>query len=245
MSPVISIIMPVKNATDYLPDCIDSIIAQTFADWELIAVDDHSDDNSIALLSEYSSIDRRIKCLPNKGQGIIDALSTAFGESKGEFISRMDADDIMPKEKLAKLFQLCRGTSKTVASGKVKYFSSEDISDGYVRYENWLNGLLTSEDLRMHLYRECVIASPNWMVHRTCFESDISIEKLVYPEDYDLVFKWFDLGYKFKLEDTVTHLWREHPERTSRNSEHYQQKSFFKLKTNHFIVSELDENEES
>ena len=234
MAPIVSIIMPIKDAEDYLSDCLNSILAQGMEDWELIAVDDHSSDGSFAILSEFSSNENRITCLHNKGEGIIDALAMAFKSSKGEYISRMDADDIMPEQKLSKLLELCSKNPKTVASGRVTYFSKKKISEGYLRYENWLNRMSTHDELRKNLYRECVIASPNWMVHRACFESHILFEQLVYPEDYDMVFKWFHLGYKFELESSVTHMWREHPERTSRNSEHYQQASFFNLKNKSF-----------
>jgi len=213
-------------------------------DWELIAIDDHSTDDSFALLSKFSFNDKRIKCFHNTGEGIIDALDTGFKHSIGEYISRMDADDIMPQMKLSKLLELCEDYDKVIASGKVKYFSNKEISEGYEKYENWLNEMSTDKELKKNLYRECVIASPNWMVHRSCFESDIPMNQLIYPEDYDLVFKWVQLGYRFEMHDSVTHMWREHPERTSRNSERYQQASFFHLKTNRFIEYELDNNEE-
>ena len=92
--------MPVKNAGPWLEECLQSIQKQSFVNWELIAVNDGSKDNSIEILIDFSSRDVRIQVLENPGSGIVDALSQALSKSTGTFISRMDADDVMPAEKL-------------------------------------------------------------------------------------------------------------------------------------------------
>ena len=73
---------------------------QNYQNWEIIAVDDHSSDNSRVIIENYSSLDARIKVHTNKGEGIISALRTAYYLSKGEFMTRMDSDDIMYPNKL-------------------------------------------------------------------------------------------------------------------------------------------------
>ncbi|MEO9533349.1 MAG: glycosyltransferase family 2 protein [Crocinitomicaceae bacterium] len=236
----VSILMPVKNASPFLKECVTSIINQSYVNWELLAVDDASEDDSLKMLQDFASIDHRIKVFSNSGKGIISALSTAFSESNGEFIHRMDADDVMPNEKLDILVTLLKGKKRTVVTGRVQYFSDAKVSDGYTDYQNWINGI---SDYSAEVYRECTIASPNWLVSRQCFIEDISIQELDYPEDYDLVLKWYALGYTFLKTDEITHFWREHPDRTSRNSDIYQQESFFRLKLKHFIKNELDSSE--
>ena len=156
----------------------------------------------------------------------------------------MDADDVMPKDKLKSLKRLLGSQKKTVATSKVRYFSNEQVSHGYLNYQNWLNMMNESCDFEKNIYRECVVASPNWLVHRTCFEEDIKLDQLEYPEDYDMTLKWYGLGYQFITSPEITHQWREHPDRTSRNSDRYQQTSFFKLKLKHFVHYELDQKEE-
>ena len=235
--------MPVHNAQQFLCETLDSILSQTISDWELLIVDDFSNDKSAELISAYCNRDKRIKLLYNVDKGIISALSLAFSQSKGEFITRMDADDLMPVNKLKKLVEIAKVDYKTVATGFVKYFSDELVSDGYLRYENWLNEIALENKFNENVYRECVVASPNWMVHRSCFDNEIFFNELSYPEDYNLVLKWYNSGYEIRGVGEVTHLWREHPARTSRNSEIYQQKSFFELKTKHFIDREIKEGE--
>lgn len=232
---MISILMPVKNAGEYLDQCLDSILHQSYDNWELIAVDDGSTDKSLEIMGKYEDLDERILVLNNPDEGIISALQFAFDHSKGSLISRMDADDIMPANKLEILYEQLDERKKVVATGKVRYFADYKVSEGYKRYETWLNTVIQEKEFKTNLYRECIVASPNWLVHRECFEKDFSISSLTYPEDYDMVFQWMKHGYEIDSVNRITHLWREHAKRTSRNSQHYNQASFFRLKTARFI----------
>lgn len=241
--PEIAILMPVYNMAGFLEDCVQSIQHQSFQNWELIAIDDFSTDNSYEALMQFAQRDRRIQVCRNDEKGIVPALAKAFNLSRGTFITRMDADDRMPQEKLMRLRSVIGDSTKRVVTGKVRYFSDEGVSEGYLRYEKWLNGLVENHLFEENSFRECVIASPNWMVHRSCFEKDISLAGLKYPEDYDLVFRWMEAGYQIAAVNEVTHFWREHPGRTSRNSEVYQQASFFRLKTDYFVKLKLVANE--
>ena len=230
----ISIITPFKNAAPYLRDCIDSICRQTHDNWQLIAIDDNSEDHSVEILKSYK--DPRIEIYTNKGKGILSALQTAQEYIKGSYVTRMDADDIMPDKKLKVLLDILNiNTLGTVSTGLVKYFSSEPISEGYLSYESWLNATSKNELFYQRIYRECVVASPNWLMHRLDFDTIGGFGQLSYPEDYDMVFKWREAGFTIKSTDSITHHWREHPQRTSRNSDTYQQDSFFRLKTPYFI----------
>jgi len=234
--PLVSIIMPMKNAAPWLAPCIESIVNQQFTEWQLIVVNDHSSDHSFELASSFR--DKRITVLQNAGLGIIDALQLAFSKSTADYITRMDADDLMPPNKLATLYELASKNENTVATGLVHYFGEEPISEGYLAYEKWLNNRATNEDHWQWIYRECVIASANWMTHR----SNVSFDHAVYPEDYDLVFDWYENGLSVKATNSVTHLWREHQSRTSRNSVHYQQKAFFELKIKRFFHLDYNPN---
>ena len=155
----------------------------------------------------------------------------------------MDADDLMPSGKLSRLLKALREKKMTVITGLVQYFSDVAVSQGYQRYEDWLNKCVRDGDFFASIYRECVVASPNWMVHRSCFEDHFPFSELNYPEDYDMIFRWYKAGYTINGINEVTHLWREHPARTSRHCEAYQQASFFSLKTNYFIDLQIKPGE--
>ena len=90
---MISIIIPVYNAEHYLRQCIESVIAQTFEDWEAILVNDGSKDGSLAICQEYAAKDKRIKVIDKSNGGPSSARNRGLNEAKGEFVYFMDADD--------------------------------------------------------------------------------------------------------------------------------------------------------
>ena len=234
--PTISILMPVKNTSKYLSECIESIIAQTYQNWELIAVDDHSEDNSKEILQGYADQDFRICMLSNEGRGIIEALMTAFQQSNGKYITRMDSDDIMMPEKLITMRnQLEEKGSGYVAIGLVEYFSGEKLGAGYRAYESWLNGLSRKGRNFEEIYKECVIPSPCWMVSREDFVKCGGFGSNIYPEDYDLCFRFYKEGLKVIPAMKVLHSWRDYSNRTSRIDSHYSDNSFLDLKVSYFL----------
>ena len=239
MNELVSIITPCKNAERWLEACLESFKNQSYTNWEWIIIDDSSTDNSYNILKRLAKSDNRVKVFKNPDQGIIPALNEGLRSSKGSFLTRMDADDLIPSNRLEKMVRRLQiSPDKTVITGLVSYFSDLEVSEGYQSYENWINEVNTSASQWKNVYRECVIASPNWMIRTTDLLSIGGFAELVYPEDYDLVFKWYQNQFHVECIEEVTLLWREHPDRTSRNSDHYQQEAFFELKLKRFI--ELD-----
>ena len=141
-NPLVSILIPFKNTASFLDECMNSILNQTYKNWELIIVDDHSSDSSYNIVNNFVENDKRIKLFKNPGNGIIDALQFAFSKSFGDLITRMDSDDMMRPEKMETLAtNLLKYGTHHVAIGLVNYFSEEGIKSGYKRYEVWLNTL--------------------------------------------------------------------------------------------------------
>lgn len=244
--PTISILMPVYNAAPFLEDCIDSILSQDFRDWELIAVNDQSLDDSALILERYAKQDARIKSLNNTSEkGIIPALRLAFENSSGRFITRMDADDRMPTSKLNLLYSLLEKAGPGyVATGKVEYFSDTVLKDGYKRYASWLNGLVDQNCHALEVFRECVIPSPAWLIGRSDLCRCEAFDSDRYPEDYDLVFRFFKHGLQVACTDEVVHYWRDHADRTSRNDETYSQNAYFDIKVHYLPFFVADSNKQ-
>ena len=211
-----------------------SIQLQEYQNWELLAVNDHSSDHSVQILHELAKNDSRIKVINHPKWGIIPALQIAYSKAKGLVITRMDADDCMPANRLKTMLDaLLERGQKTVLTGKVEYFPVP-ISEGYLKYAAWLNTRVDQSDHFRHVFRECVVASPNWMMFRSDAEEFSIFPQLKYPEDYNMVFQWYTAGFTIHGIDQTTLLWREHPARTSRNSDVYAQASFFQLKLDWF-----------
>lgn len=236
---MISILIPFRNAAPWIAEMIASIQAQDFQDWELICINDHSEDESATIVAQLT--DERITLLDNNGKGIIPALQKGLAHAKGEFITRMDADDIMPLGRLQLFHEfLSQAPLRTIVTGKVMYFSQEEFSAGYRKYESWLNERIDNQDHYDQIYRECVIASPNWIARKADLIEHKIFDALVYPEDYHMTFLWKEHGFTIKGIPDVTLHWREHPARTSRNSDIYDQESFFGLKLREFVRQDLN-----
>lgn len=238
---LVSILVPFKDTAHFLSECLDSILEQSYPYWEVLAVDDHSKDGSFDLVSAYARKDTRIKIFKNMGLGIIPALRVAYSNSSGDFITRMDSDDIMKPKRLQYMVEalISRGTGY-LAVGQVKYFSNRGISDGYDRYEKWLNSLTKTATNYLEIYKECVIPSPCWLAFKTDFEACGAFEPYRYPEDYDLTFRFYGHGLKVIPCNEVLHLWRDYDTRTSRTHEHYAQNYFLEIKLHYFLKLDHD-----
>lgn len=234
--------MPVRNAAIYLPKCIESITQQTEQNWELIAIDDQSDDESFQVIQNYAVRDQRIKVLKNTGKGILEALRLAYLHTSGQFITRMDADDYMAPEKLSMMSKILIQSGKGHLSiGYVKYFSASQLGNGYINYAIWLNDLTMMASNFTEIYKECSIPSPCWMVHRSDFDLCGGFDPDIYPEDYDLAFRFRKVGLKVVPVTEILHHWRDHETRASRNDENYKDNLFAKLKVPHFIDQDYNQ----
>lgn len=241
MTNLISILIPFKNTATYLNACLDSIRNQSYTNWEVIAIDDNSTDNSYDIVKSYLKKDNRFKVYKTTGQGIIDALKLAYAKSKGNFITRMDSDDIMYSSKLHVLHaNLTKHGTGHVATGLVTYFAENGINEGYKKYETWLNNLTKLGDNYSEIYKECVIPSPSWMVYRSDFEKVNAFNSNRYPEDYDLTFRFYKHHLKCIACNEHIHYWRDYATRASRTDDNYAKNHFISLKLDYFI--ELDFN---
>jgi len=243
-SPLVSILMPAKNVEAYIAECLESVLEQSYDNWELIVVNDNSDDLTKLILQEYALNDSRIAVIDNEGSGIIDALQLAFQNCEGDYITRMDSDDKMAPQKIEKLVNaLLKNSAGHVATGYVKYFSENELGNGYKKYESWLNKLTESENNYSEIYKECVIASPCWMTYRDDFIKVGGFDG-PYPEDYDLCFRFRNNNLKVIGLKEVLHYWRDYDNRTSRTDSNYADNSFMDLKVHHFIKQDLDSKKE-
>lgn len=140
----ISIIVPVHNTVKYLRPCLDSILAQTFTDWEAILVDDGSKDQSGTICDEYSARDPRFIVVHKQNEGVAKARITAFEHSNGDLITFIDSDDYVSPEYLEKL-------SKPLLEQDADMVSSEicNVIDGVIiKNPHKLTGTYEKEQIK-------------------------------------------------------------------------------------------------
>ena len=104
--PAVSVIIPVYNVEKYLRRCLDSVLNQTFTDWEAICVNDGSPDNSLAILKEYAKKDSRFKIVDKKNGGVSAARNEGLKRAKGKYIHFFDSDDFIDSDFYQKLFAI-------------------------------------------------------------------------------------------------------------------------------------------
>jgi glycosyltransferase involved in cell wall biosynthesis len=132
--PAISIIVPVHNTELCLPDCLESILAQTEPDIEVLCVDDGSTDQSLAVLRRYASADPRVKILCHEGNfGVSAARNTGMEAATGEYIAFVDSDDALTPDFCRKLHEAARRTGADIAKGNYAYRHHDRIDFGINR----------------------------------------------------------------------------------------------------------------
>ena len=241
-SPRVTIIMAVKDTEPYLPACLDSILAQTYTDWELIAVNDHSTDKTPEILAAYADRDSRVRVFNSPGQKLIPALQEAYRHRRGTLINRMDSDDRMPTDKLEVLVTEWEkyGPGHIIAGGTEHFVDEGEVGEGFLRYEKWLNSIARRQLHYQEIYRECVIPSHCWLIHHEDFERAGAFDPLIYPEDYDLCFRFYRNGLKVIGIDHILHYWRDRSDRISRTWECYEDNRYFDLKLRFFYELDRD-----
>lgn len=116
-NPLVSVLLPVYNAEQYLRVALQSLLTQTYSHFEIIAVDDGSSDRSLQILQELASADDRIRIISRPNTGIVGALNDALQAARGQFIARMDADDRSLPTRLEKQVRFLQDNPEVVAVG--------------------------------------------------------------------------------------------------------------------------------
>lgn len=182
--PVISVILPVYNAEKYLRDSIDSILKQSYKDFELIILNDGSTDFSGIIINSYN--DSRISYVENDiNIGLIKTLNLGISLAKGKYIARMDADDISLPERLKKQVSFMEKNKKVVACGTwIKHFEGNDNVRKYP---------VNDEDIKTFFVFRSPIAHPSVIMRAFPFKKTPPLkynENYPHAEDYKL---WADL----------------------------------------------------
>lgn len=191
--PKISVIIPTYNTAKYLPEAIESVLAQTYTDLELIVIDDGSTDNTKEVVAPFLD---RIEFIETENYGPSKARNRAIRESSGEYVAFLDADDFWYPDKLDRqmtLFSKNRQYSllHSDASETRPYLSQED-STWFSGKKHIKAGLAFSE-----LLKQCFIILSSVIVKRECLERvGVFDEKLKCWEGYDL---WLRIAFKYQI----------------------------------------------
>jgi len=236
MPPLVSVLMPCRDAEATIRETIASLEAQTLRAFEAIAVDDASEDGTSQILDRWAVRDPRVRMLRGEGRGIVPALQLATAEARAPLVARMDADDIAAPGRLAaQVSHLERNPALAGCGTHVEMFAAAGVGSGYRRYENWLNTVESPEDVDRNAFVECPIAHPTLVVRRSVLRAIGGYRDAGWAEDYDLILRILVAGGRLSNVPGVPLLrWRVHPNRLSLVSAVYDPASFRRCKV-HFL----------
>ena len=233
-TPAVTILMPVRNAAATLDACLDSIQEQSFADYELVMVDDASSDDSRRLASARSKTDRRIRLLRASQRGIVACLNTGLAEARAPLVARMDSDDLMGNERLALQWKyLKEHPGVDVVASRVRAFPAEKVRVGMREYLRWQNTCIDGDSMRDEIYVECPITHPSVMFRRAAVIAAGGYRDGDFPEDYELWLRLTEQGCRMAKIDRCLLDWRQHSESLSRHDPRYSRDAFDRLRASY------------
>jgi len=229
--PLVSIILPVYNAASFLPACLDSLLKQTYSNIEIIAVNDGSTDNSLAILNQYSQKDSRIKVFSNnKNKGIGYTTNLAIKKTSSPYIARMDADDIAYKNRISQQINFLLKNPQTVAvGGQCRIINTKGEIVGKKTFPT------QNHDIHHMMYTAMSIQQPTVMFNTKLLPKNFSWynNSLSPVDDLDLFFRLFQYGQLANLPSFVLKYRQYHTSASLKNP-----KQTFKLtqKVRHLAV---------
>ena len=202
-------------------------------------MDDGSRDGSWDILQRHAAEDPRIRVVQRARKGIVPALEEGRVHCEASLVARMDADDRADPDRLrAQVSFLDDHPEVALCGTHVRYFPRSGVRAGARRYESWLNSLQTAEDLAQNLWIECPLAHPTFALRAAALDRVGGYRDLGWPEDYDLVLRFWSEGLGLGVVPKVLHHWREYPDRLSRTDARYEASAFREVKL-HFLSRTL------
>lgn len=214
--------MPCYNAALYIRECIESVLAQSFADFELVAVDDGSTDNTVATIKSFS--DERIR-LVEREHGYIQSLNASVRLAKGRYVARMDADDVMKPDRLLIQYNYMESHPEVdLLGGGMEFFGA--------RKGKYVPAVRDTPITIAQMLESNLIAHPTVMVRREALAKvpELYEEKYIYAEDYKLWLAMLERGLTLDNLPDMLVKYRCSPTQNSSRHAAQQQKTVTQIK---------------
>jgi glycosyltransferase involved in cell wall biosynthesis len=225
--PFVSVALPVFNAGMYLSEAIDSILNQTFSDFELIIINDGSTDDSLSLLREYEGRDSRIVLISRENRGLVSTLNEAVDLARGTWLARMDQDDIALPHRFERQLAWLEESDADICGSWAKLFGTKD--------SRILKHAQTDEAIKLEMLFGTTFAHPSVMM-KTEYLKQLRYDKAWEKcEDYDLWERAARAGWKMGNVPEVLLLYRQHADQISSKLFVSQQKLTQKIRRRYWL----------
>lgn len=184
----VSVIMPMYNESDYVEEAVNSILRQTYEDFEFIIIDDCSTDDSAEKVKNIK--DNRIKLIEsnNKNMGVSHAVNTGIKNSRGDYIVRMDADDVSEPDRIEKLITFALKENADLIGSQFDVFSDTTIPDGLYRFMEYSNKIIEPIEIISNFTVMMPISQPTFCIKKDIFDEGFYYNtSLLTAEDYELL----------------------------------------------------------
>lgn len=233
-NPKVSVVIPCFNAEATVAEALQSITEQHFESLEIIIVNDGSSDSTHQIIQTLATNDPRIRLISHKHEGIITALNVGIDASHAPYIARMDADDYAYPDRIAKQAAFLDNHPDVAVVGcLVEGFPHEEIGVGFIIYLEWMNGLISHEEITREIFIESPLAHPSVMFRKAWFDKVGGYQDMGWAEDYDLWLRLYLAGAEFGKVPEVLLSWREQPDRLTWTDERYSRENFIRAKSHY------------
>lgn len=209
MNSLVSVVMPAFNTVEYLSEAIDSILAQTHKNLELIVVNDGSTDSTDTLMQWYVKQDKRIQYVKTENQGIAKARNTGLKLAKGDYIAVMDSDDVCMQERLQIALKTLEKTNADI------FYSAYARADERGNVQDGISPIPPADLSAKELQKDQQIPHVTIVAKKKCFDENPYDDRLTVNDDYDLVWRWYVAKYEFCMSKEPLVLVRYHSTSTS------------------------------
>lgn len=221
--PLISVLLPVRDAATTVECAVRSMLAQRGVRLEVLCVDDGSTDGTAAVLARLAQADGRVRVLTQAPAGIVAALGRGLREAQGPFIARMDADDESLADRLARSLQALEVDPSLdgVGTGVEVTRADRPPSPNLVAYAQWLSSLTSPDLVFRDRYVESPLCHPSVLLRRAALDRFGAWSDEPFPEDWELWLRWLEAGARLSVVPDVLHRWADHDRRLTRTDERY------------------------
>ncbi|GJM63578.1 glycosyltransferase family 2 protein [Persicobacter diffluens] len=234
--PLVSSIIPFYNSAETLAQAIESLLQQDYPRQEIILVNNNADQASRLIAKTYSEQHPQIHLFTESRQGVMFAFNKGLANSKGDFILRLDADDIaLPSRISDQIHFLQTQADVDLCSGLVRFEKGEIPSGGFQKYVDWVNSIQTEEEIKKAMFIESPIVNPSLMFRKSSLDKFGTYRAGNFPEDYELLLRWQEKGAKMAKTDNPVIIWRDSASRLTRTNFRYTEENFYKIKSEYLM----------